>query len=122
MAGWYPVVKIIMGHKYLYAQQTYREGGRVRTRNRYLGRADGGGGAATTAQGNRPGSPPPLFAGIGDFGSALASQFDAACWGVDAQQQLLGAGGTKKGTRPRSHSKVTTTKSKSPDTRETWHI
>ena len=34
MAGWYRVVKTIKGHQYLYEQQTYREGGRVRTRNR----------------------------------------------------------------------------------------
>ena len=40
MGGWYRVFKTIKGNRYAYLQQTYREGGRVRTRNRYLGRAE----------------------------------------------------------------------------------
>jgi hypothetical protein len=34
MGTWYRVVKTIKGHQYIYEQQTFREGGRVRTRNR----------------------------------------------------------------------------------------
>ena len=39
--GWYQVVKTINGRKYLYLQMTYREGGKVKTKNKYLGRANG---------------------------------------------------------------------------------
>src|SRR5437868_6913915 len=42
MGDWYRVVKTIKGHRYVYVQQTYREGGRVRTRNRYIGPAADG--------------------------------------------------------------------------------
>jgi Zincin-like metallopeptidase len=37
---WYVVVKTINGHRYRYRQKTRREGGRVRTRSVYIGRAD----------------------------------------------------------------------------------
>ena len=39
---WYTVIKTINGHQYLYLQTTYREGGKVKTKNKYLGRADDG--------------------------------------------------------------------------------
>ena len=39
---WYTVIKTIKGHQYLYLQTTYREGGKVKTKNKYLGRADDG--------------------------------------------------------------------------------
>jgi hypothetical protein len=51
MGDWYPVVKTIKGKQYRYLQQTYRVGGRVYTRNRYLGRVDAG------ASGTPAGSP-----------------------------------------------------------------
>jgi hypothetical protein len=38
----YEVIKTIKGRQYRYLQETYREGGRVRTRNSYLGPLDGG--------------------------------------------------------------------------------
>jgi hypothetical protein len=38
----YEVIKTISGRQYRYSQETYREGGRVRTRNSYLGPVDGG--------------------------------------------------------------------------------
>src|SRR6202041_791465 len=38
----YEVIKTISGRQYRYLQETYRESGRVRTRNTYLGPADGG--------------------------------------------------------------------------------
>jgi len=38
----YEVIKTISGRQYRYLQETYREGGRVRTRNSYLGPVDGG--------------------------------------------------------------------------------
>ncbi len=34
---WYRVVKTIKGHRYLYRQRTYREGGKVRTQSQYIG-------------------------------------------------------------------------------------
>ena len=37
--GWYQVTKRINGRYYLYLQMTYREGGRVKTKNKYLGPA-----------------------------------------------------------------------------------
>jgi hypothetical protein len=60
MGNWYQVVKTIKGNRYLYEQQTYREGERVRTRNRYLGRvaeadsaASGTGAVFGNASGNQ---------------------------------------------------------------------
>ena len=38
----YEVIKTIGGRRYRYSQETYREGGKVRTRNVYLGPVDGG--------------------------------------------------------------------------------
>lgn len=38
---WYQVVKTINGRKYLYWQKTYRQGGSVKTRNKYIGPAFG---------------------------------------------------------------------------------
>lgn len=38
---WYRVIKTIRGRRYIYDQKTYRENGRVRTLNRYIGRATG---------------------------------------------------------------------------------
>jgi hypothetical protein len=35
--GWYPIVKRINGRLYLYLQQSYRLGKRVKTRNKYIG-------------------------------------------------------------------------------------
>jgi antirestriction protein ArdC len=95
MGDWYPVVKTIKGKKYRYLQQTYRVGGRVYTRNRYLGRIDAG--ASGTPSGSpikRPKAPSasvPLFQSPSDFGSAMLKQFDAAQWGKDAGAQLLGS-------------------------------
>src|SRR3954447_23780814 len=37
---WYRVVKTIKGHRYIYEQRTWREGKKVRTESRYIGRAD----------------------------------------------------------------------------------
>ena len=89
MGNWYRVVKTIKGHRYVYDQQTYREGGHVRTLNRYIGRADGvsstSSGASHSAHANAP-----LFRNAGDFGRAMAEQFDAPKWVEEAGQQLLG--------------------------------
>ena len=38
----YEVIKTISNRQYRYLQETYRESGRVRTRNTYLGPVDGG--------------------------------------------------------------------------------
>jgi hypothetical protein len=46
MGDWYHVVKRIKGYPYNYAQRSWREGKRVRTECRCLGRADGGGRSA----------------------------------------------------------------------------
>jgi hypothetical protein len=37
----YEVIKTIGGRQYRYSQESYREGGKVRTRNTYLGPVDG---------------------------------------------------------------------------------
>jgi hypothetical protein len=50
MAGWYHVVKTIKGHRYLYAQRTWREGGHVRTQSRYIGKAGDGGTASSSGK------------------------------------------------------------------------
>ena len=39
MASWYKVVKRIKGRPYLYWQKTWREGGKVKTKNKYVGPA-----------------------------------------------------------------------------------
>ena len=35
--GWHQVMKRINGRSYLYLQMTYRDGGKVKTKNKYLG-------------------------------------------------------------------------------------
>ena len=47
--GWYQVTKTINGRKYLYLQMTYREGRKVRTKNKYLGPAHTGFGCGAPA-------------------------------------------------------------------------
>ena len=39
--GWYQVVKTVKGHRYLYWQTSWREGGKVKTKSRYIGTANG---------------------------------------------------------------------------------
>ena len=39
MGAWYRVIKTVKGHRYVYEQRTWRQGGRVRTENRYIGPA-----------------------------------------------------------------------------------
>src|SRR5436305_14536419 len=112
MGNWYRVVKTIKGHHYVYLQQTYREGNRVRTRNRYLGPA----GSETAASGSAGGKSEPagspsgiasaLVGGLGGFGKEAIRQFDAARWGTDAASQL-GLG--NENTKPKRKT-VTTTK------------
>jgi hypothetical protein len=93
MGDWYRVVKTIKGHRYVYVQQTYREGGRVRTRNRYIGPAADGGGAGVTGAGSASGadnSPlavtkTTLLQGAVSFGKAMVDQFDAGKWGATQQ-------------------------------------
>lgn len=47
--GWYTVTKTINGRQYLYLQMTYRENGKVKTKNEYLGPAAGGFGSCAPA-------------------------------------------------------------------------
>lgn len=60
LMNWYTVVKTIKGRRYLYLQKTYRENGRVKTLNKYLGPAASLAipslVAAKTAQSSSPGS------------------------------------------------------------------
>jgi len=93
MGGWYQVVKTIKGNHYWYLQQTYREGGRVHTRNRYLGRVAEGssGGRAASAPARPAQTSASLFQSPADFGAALLTQFDAPAWGRDAGEQLMGS-------------------------------
>src|SRR4051812_16226186 len=118
MGNWYPVVKTKKGHRYIYLQQTYREGGHVRTRNRYIGPAadsasgsSGAGATSGSAGAGRSGARPPLVSGALGFGKAMLDQFDAGQWGSGAAQQLgLGTPKQKKpGTGKRSKAGVTTT-------------
>ena len=39
--GWYQVVKTVKCHRYLYWQTSWREGGKVKTKSRYIGPANG---------------------------------------------------------------------------------
>src|SRR4051794_11758137 len=95
MGNWYPVVKTKKGHRYVYLQQTYREGGHVRTRNRYVGPA-GDSAAGSTGAGTSKGSASRGHAGVGStlvsgalsFGKAVLDQFDAGRWGSDTAEQL----------------------------------
>ena len=52
--GWYQVIKAIKGHRYLYAQRTWREGKHVRTESRYIGPV-----ADENAPASAASSPPP---------------------------------------------------------------
>src|SRR4051794_30611635 len=85
--GWYRVTKTIKGHKYLYEQQTYREGGKVKTRNRYLGPAgsDRSSGSSKSAVTTTDSS---LLHGAASFGQAMLKQFDAGQWGRDVAAQM----------------------------------
>jgi len=92
MGDWYRVVKTIKGHQYIYEQQTFREGGRVRTRNRYLGPAGGDGGSGSASSGNRA-SPTvtttTIARGATSFGKAMLDQFGGIdVWGQAALAQL----------------------------------
>ena len=49
----------------------------------------------------------PLFTDPGDFARAMASQFDAAQWGRDVGQQVLGGGRPKQGRKSRTQPRVT---------------
>src|SRR3954462_8812107 len=127
MGNWYPVVKTKKGHRYIYLQQTYREGGHVRTRNRYIGPAadsasgpsgagtktgsSGAGAAIGPARAGRPAAGIKPVSGALGFGKAMLDQFDAGKWGSDTAQQLgLGTPQKKKpGTGKRSKAGVTTT-------------
>jgi antirestriction protein ArdC len=132
MGGWYRVVKTIKGHQYLYDQQTYREGGQVRTRNRYLGPAADESRKSSKLRQNPPViTTTPLFRDPADFGAAMLKQFDAQQWAKDTGQQLLGG----KSQSPRSarrrstgrghagsaaRKEVTTTQDTKPDEQIPW--
>jgi hypothetical protein len=111
MGTWYRVVKTIKGHRYVYEQQTWRDGGRVRTRNRYLGPAGSDAGASVSP--GSKGEPsratviaPALVGSLTAFGKAAISQFDAPRWGTDAASQL---GLVSPAAKPKKTA-VTTTK------------
>jgi len=114
MGGWYRVVKTIKGHQYLYEQQTFPEGGQVRTRNRCVGKA-GSGDTVSSQTGSQKGTgvtTTPLFTDPADFARAMATQFDAAQWGRYAGAQLTGQR-SKRTRRSKTRKPVTThTKSK----------
>jgi len=126
MGNWYPVVKTKKGHRYIYLQQTYREGGHVRTRNRYIGPAadsasgpsgagtktgsSGAGAAICPARAGRPAAGTTPVSGAQGFGKAMLDQFDAGKWGSGAAAQLgLGTPQKKLGTGKRAKAGVTTT-------------
>lgn len=80
MGAWYRVIKTVKGHRYVYEQRTWRQGGHVRTENRYIGPAAaetqagiGAGPVITTPSlryhGSRTGlAGPPQASGEGTFG------------------------------------------------------
>ena len=109
MGDWYRVVKTIKGHSYIYEQQTFRDGGRVRTRNRYIGAASGEKSATVTNTRSRqrgvtttPSSPVSfVLGGIGGFGSAMLGQFDLGKWGAEAAEQIGSATRSPRKSRAR---------------------
>ena len=54
--GWYRVIKTIKGNRYAYDQRTYRQGGKVRSENRYVGPVGGGGNGTSQGQAKRTGA------------------------------------------------------------------
>src|SRR3954452_6242558 len=88
MAGWYRVVKTIKGHQYIYEQQTYREGGHVRTRNRYIGPASGGEIAKRTRTAKSDVTTTSILGVLGSFGKAILTQFDLGRWGAVVSSQI----------------------------------
>src|SRR3954471_13856482 len=95
MGNWYRVVKTIKGHRYVYLQQTYREGNRVRTRNHYLGPA----GSETAVSGRAGGNSEPagapsgiasaLVGGLAGFGKEAVRQFDAPGGGLTPRRNSV---------------------------------
>src|SRR4051812_41823872 len=77
MGSWYPVVKTIKGLRYLYAQQTYRVGGGVKTHSRYIGSVGGG----ESAQ---------LSGALSRFRTANVAQDAAEKWDQDRLRLLVG--------------------------------
>jgi hypothetical protein len=89
MGDWYRVVKTIKGHSYLYEQQTYREAGRVRTRNRYIGPAGGDTAGVSLPGGQSAVTTPSVVRGGTSFGKAMLDQFGGVEeWGRAAIDQL----------------------------------
>jgi hypothetical protein len=104
--GWYRVVKTIKGRQYAYEQQTYREGGRVRTRNRYLGPVGGDKAGGSGAGGLLKATTTPTtfsWRGLASFGKAMLDQFDVGRWGLEAASQLglVNQRKAKKARKPR---------------------
>jgi hypothetical protein len=92
MGTWYRVIKTIKGHHYIYEQQTFREGGRVRTRNRYLGPAGEDRGIGSSSSGdNAPMAvtTTTIGKGVTSFGKAMLDQIGGIdVWGQEALAQL----------------------------------
>src|SRR5262249_28538018 len=114
MGGWYRVTKNIKGHQYIYEQQTYRVGNKVRTLNRYIGAAGGerSKSAGSEGQYSVTTTAKSIGAGVikelGKFGKVAAKQVDVKSWGVSAAEQL-GLTNTKKKQRRTRKKRVTTT-------------
>jgi antirestriction protein ArdC len=94
MGDWYRVIKRIKGHRYVYEQQTYREGDHVRTRNRYIGRAGSqeGSSGSLGSKGEPSGAAASLASslagGLSEFRKTAVNQFDAPRWGTTTASQL----------------------------------
>jgi hypothetical protein len=67
---WYQVIKTIRGRRYLYWQMTYRERGKVKTRNKYIGPANEQSVGAAGHSPSIPKEPKPLAAEARKYGSA----------------------------------------------------
>ena len=96
MGSWYRVVKTIKGRRYVYEQQTTREGKHVRTQNRYIGPEGGarsGSGSshswrATTTADYSWGNHWSWGSGLAFFGKEMLMQFDIKSWGNEIASQL----------------------------------
>jgi hypothetical protein len=118
MGNWYPVVKTKKGHRYIYLQQTYREGGHVRTRNRYIGPAADS--ASGSSGAGHAGASSPLVSGALGFGKAMLDQIAAGKWGEGAAAQLgLGTPPRKTpGIRAKRGVTTTANRNQQPQTRD----
>jgi hypothetical protein len=91
--GWYVVIKTVKGRQYRYVQRTWRENGRVRTENKYLGPIHG---ALRTRRGSARHPASPSLEQPFDYDRLLANverhtkkmeEFQRECFGETAEER-----------------------------------